>query len=136
MIYFNYSYVYTKIKNAIMPLTMPSVISIQNLIKTYPLAKGGKFNAVDGISFEVQQGEIFGILGPNGAGKTTTLEIIECLKQQSSGTVTVLGLDNLKQADEIKKRIGVQLQASQYLHHLSLGELLDLFRSLYSRKGA
>ncbi len=82
----------------------------------------------------MEKGEIFGILGPNGAGKTTTLEIIEGLKRQTSGQVEVLGFDNIKQTVEIKRRIGIQLQSSQYLHHLSLGELLDLFASLYGRK--
>ena len=105
---------------------MEEVIKVENLEKNYK-----SLPAVNDISFSVKRGEIFGILGPNGAGKTTTLEIIECLKPQTSGSVTVLGFDNLKNADEIKKRIGIQLQSSQYLHHLSLGELLDLFASLY-----
>ena len=109
---------------------MAHVIDVNNLQKTYKK----DFLAVKGTSFFVEKGEIFGILGPNGAGKTTTLEIIECLKPQTGGTVTVLGFDNLKQSAEIKKRIGVQLQSSQYLHHLSLGELLDLFASFYNQK--
>jgi ABC-2 type transport system ATP-binding protein len=116
---------------------MENVIEIHNLTKIFP--KKGKHSqsvtAVNGISFAVQKGEIFGLLGPNGAGKTTTLEIIEGLKQQTQGTVKVLGLDNLTQADEIKKSIGIQLQSSQYLHHLTLGELLDLFSSLYGKSG-
>jgi ABC-2 type transport system ATP-binding protein len=111
---------------------MQQIIIVQNLKKVYKLAKGKTLEAVKGVSFAVEKGEIFGILGPNGAGKTTTLEIIECLKPQTSGDVEVLGFDNLQSADDIKKRIGVQLQSSQYLHHLSLGELLDLFRSFYS----
>lgn len=117
---------------------MDTVIEAQNLKKIYPSpGKKEALHAVKGISFDVTQGEVFGILGPNGAGKTTTLEIIECLKPQTSGTVTVLGFDNLKNPDEIKKVIGAQLQSSQYLHHLSLGELLDLFSSFYaSRKNA
>ena len=111
---------------------MDKVIIVDGLSKDYPLNKGKKIlSALKGISFDVYKGEIFGILGPNGAGKTTTLEIIECLKSQTSGRVTVLGFDNLEAPDDIKKRIGVQLQSSQYLHHLSLGELLDLFRSFY-----
>jgi len=110
-----------------------NVIEVKNLKKTYPLAGGKTLEAVKGTSFSVAKGEIFGILGPNGAGKTTTLEIIEGLKAQSEGSVTVLGLDNLKQAQEVKRRIGIQLQSSQYLHHLSLGELLDLFASLYGQ---
>jgi ABC-2 type transport system ATP-binding protein len=110
---------------------MNSVIEVKNLKKTYKLAKGKTLEAVKDVSFSVEKGEVFGILGPNGAGKTTTLEIIEGLKQQTAGTVTVLGFDNLKQTEEIKKRIGVQLQSSQYLPYLTLGELLDLFASLY-----
>jgi len=115
---------------------MENVIEISNLVKVFP-KKGKskeKLTAVAGISFNVKKGEIFGLLGPNGAGKTTTLEIIEGLKPQTSGTVKVLSLDNIKNVDEIKKRIGIQLQSSQYLHHLTLGELLDLFGSLYGRK--
>lgn len=115
---------------------MQTVISVNNLKKTYPLAKvknGNKtFDAVKGTTFSVKKGEIFGILGPNGAGKTTTLEIIEGLKQQTSGVVEVLGFDNVKDAVNIKKRIGVQLQTSQYLPYLSLKELLNLFASLYN----
>lgn len=112
---------------------MQKVIEVFNLKKTFP-HKTGAVEAVRGTGFFVEKGEIFGILGPNGAGKTTTLEIIECLKPQTSGEVKVLGFDNLKHPDEIKKRVGVQLQSSQYLHHLSLGELLDLFASLYGGK--
>ena len=111
---------------------MNTVIEVRKLRKIYKLAKGKTLEAIKDIGFAVEKGEIFGILGPNGAGKTTTLEIVECIKPQTSGTVEVLGFDNLKSADEIKIRIGVQLQSSQYLHHLSLGELLDLFASLYS----
>ena len=112
---------------------MDKVIEVKDLKKAYPSPKGkAPLEALKGTSFEVARGEVFGILGPNGAGKTTTLEIIEGLKRQTSGVVTVLGLDNIESSDEIKKRIGIQLQSSQYLHHLSLGELLDLFASLYS----
>lgn len=118
---------------------MQPIIEIKNLKKTFHLAKPAKngsktFEAIKGTSFEVYKGEIFGILGPNGAGKTTTLEIIEGLKTQDSGTVTVLGMDNIEQSSEIKKKIGVQLQSSEYLPHVTLGELLDLFASLYGRK--
>ena len=119
---------------------MSNVIEITNLKKTYQLPRGDRkeagqttFDAVKGTSFSVQKGEIFGILGPNGAGKTTTLEIIEGLKSQTSGSVVVLGLDNKTHAEEIKKRIGVQLQSSEYMNLMSLGELLELFASLYKR---
>jgi ABC-2 type transport system ATP-binding protein len=118
---------------------MPNVIEVSNLKKTYDLPRKDRkagvttFEAVKGTNFSVEKGEIFGILGPNGAGKTTTLEIMEGLKEQTSGTVTVLGLDNLKQAAEVKKRIGVQLQASEYMSLMSLSELLELFASLYKK---
>ncbi|GAC1412777.1 MAG: ABC transporter ATP-binding protein [Candidatus Doudnabacteria bacterium] len=105
------------------------VIEVINLTKNYK-----DFEAVKGISFEVLKGEVFGILGPNGAGKTTTLEIIEGLKKQTSGTISVLGMDNLKNDKEIKKHIGVQLQSSEYLPYLKLREQLKLFGSLYGEK--
>lgn len=118
---------------------MPNVIEVSELKKVYKLPKKDRTNevsemeAVKGISFHVEKGEIFGILGPNGAGKTTTLEIIEAINKQTSGRVSVLGLDNLTKSTEIKKRIGVQLQSSQYLNLLSLEELLELFGSFYGQ---
>ncbi len=118
---------------------MSNVIEITNLKKVYNLPRQDRkdgvttFEAVKGTSFSVEKGEIFGILGPNGAGKTTTLEIIEGLTKQTSGTVTVLGLDNAKNVEEIKKRIGVQLQSSEYMTLMSLAELLELFASLYKK---
>lgn len=115
---------------------MSSVIEVQDLKKSYKLARptevgSRELEAVRGVGFSVQKGEIFGILGPNGAGKTTTLEIIEGIKKQTTGRVTVLGLDNITNSQDIKKRIGVQLQSSEYLPALSLVELLNLFGSLY-----
>lgn len=117
---------------------MEKIIEVRDLKKVYSLKKPeeeGKrtLEAVKELSFEVFRGEIFGILGPNGAGKTTTLEIIEGLNKQNSGNITVLGFDNLTETDKIKSKIGIQLQSSQYLHHLSLKELLDLFASLYQQ---
>jgi ABC-2 type transport system ATP-binding protein len=85
------------------------IITVKNLVKNY-----GDFNAVQDISFEVYEGEIFGLLGPNGAGKTTTLEIIETLRDKTSGQIMVDGFNIEKDADSIKKRIGVQLQAAGY----------------------
>ncbi|MFO0702550.1 MAG: ABC transporter ATP-binding protein [Candidatus Andersenbacteria bacterium] len=108
-----------------------AVITVDKLVKTY-----GSLRAVDGISFSVRRGEVFGLLGPNGAGKTTTLEIIESLKKRTSGTVDVLGLDPSKQRDAVKERIGVQLQAAAYYDELTLTELLDLFGSFYKKKRA
>ena len=119
---------------------MNNVIEIDNLKKVYDLPRKDRsngnttFEAVKGTSFTVEKGEIFGILGPNGAGKTTTLEIIEGLNKQTSGKVTVLGMDNTKQVEEIKRRIGVQLQSSEYMNLMSLAELLGLFASLYGKK--
>lgn len=104
------------------------IIKVENLVKKY-----GDFEAVKGISFEVQEGEIFGLLGPNGAGKTTTLEIIETLRKKTSGTVTVAGLDLDKDPQLIKNIIGVQLQAAGYYPNLSLKQIIDLFSGLYNR---
>ena len=105
------------------------IISVQDLVKNY-----GSFQAVKGISFEVYEGEIFGLLGPNGAGKSTTLEIIETLRDKTSGKVMVNGFDLDKQPDEIKKIIGVQLQSSGYYPNLNLVELIDLFNGMYNKK--
>jgi ABC-2 type transport system ATP-binding protein len=105
-----------------------TIISVNNLVKNY-----GKFEAVKGISFEVFEGEIFGLLGPNGAGKSTTLEIIETLREKTSGEVSVDGFNLDKDPNEIKKVIGVQLQTSGYYPGLNLSELIELFCGLYNR---
>lgn len=112
-----------------MDCLMNKVISVQNLTKNY-----GDFQAVRNISFDVHEGEIFGLLGPNGAGKSTTLEIIETLRQKTSGKVIVDGLDLDKDPGEIKKRIGVQLQSSGFYPGLTLIELIELFSGLYNKK--
>ncbi len=106
----------------------PVIISIKDLVKNY-----GSFKAVKGISFDVYEGEIFGLLGPNGAGKSTTLEIIETLREKTSGKVIVNGIDLDKQPDEIKKIIGVQLQSSGYYPNLNLTELIELFNGMYNK---
>jgi ABC-2 type transport system ATP-binding protein len=105
---------------------MIDIIEVKNLLKKF-----GDFTAVDNISFSVKQGEIFGILGPNGAGKTTTLEIIETLQKQTKGEVIVDGIDNLKHPWEVKSRIGVQLQSSNFYPELNLVELLKMFAAMY-----
>jgi ABC-2 type transport system ATP-binding protein len=107
---------------------MKKIIEVKNLVKNY-----GSFNAVKGISFDVYEGEIFGLLGPNGAGKSTTLEIIETLREKTSGEVLVDGFNLDKDANEIKKIIGVQLQTSGYYPGLNLTELIRLFAGLYNR---
>lgn len=104
------------------------IISVKELVKHY-----GNFEAVKGISFDVYEGEIFGLLGPNGAGKSTTLEIIETLREKTSGEVTVDGFNLDKQPNEIKKIIGVQLQTSGFYPNLNLVQLIDLFAGLYNR---
>lgn len=108
---------------------MKPIISIKELVKHY-----GNFAAVKGISFEVYEGEIFGLLGQNGAGKSTTLEIIETLRDKTSGEVMVGGFDLDRSPDEIKKIIGVQLQTSGFYPNLKLVELIELFGGLYNRK--
>ena len=108
---------------------MKPIISVKDLKKNY-----GKFEAVKGISFDVFEGEIFGLLGPNGAGKSTTLEIIETLRDKSSGKIIVDGLDLDVDASRIKKIIGVQLQTSGFYPGLNLLELIDLFCGLYITK--
>ena len=103
-----------------------AIISVNNLVKHYD-----DFKAVQGLSFEVYENEIFGLLGPNGAGKTTTLEIIETLRSKTSGEVLVDGMNIDTDANAIKQIIGVQLQAAGYYPNLNLVELLELFAGLY-----
>jgi ABC-2 type transport system ATP-binding protein len=107
---------------------MKKIIEVQSLEKKY-----GDFTAVKGISFSVNEGEIFGLLGPNGAGKSTTLEIIETLREKTGGKVFVDGIDLDMQPNEIKKIIGVQLQTSGYYPGLNLTELIKLFSGLYNQ---
>ena len=108
---------------------METAIRVEGLVKRY-----GSFTAVDQVSFTVNRGEIFGILGPNGAGKTTTLEIIEGLQTPSQGRVTVLDLDISRRRNEVKARIGVQLQSSAYFDYLSLQEILSLLGTFYPKR--
>ena len=103
-----------------------SIIEVQNLVKDY-----GDLKAVDGLTFSVEEGEIFGLLGPNGAGKTTTLEIIETLLEPTTGVVSVDGLDVRRQPAEVKRRIGIQLQSAGFYPYLNLQELLEMFGFLY-----
>jgi ABC-2 type transport system ATP-binding protein len=105
---------------------MESTISVTELRKHY-----GETRAVDGVSFEVQRGEFFGILGPNGAGKTTTLEIIEGLRKPDGGTVRVLGEVPWPRNTRLAPRIGVQLQASAFFERLTAREQIRTFAELY-----
>jgi ABC-2 type transport system ATP-binding protein len=105
-----------------------TVISCRDVRKTY-----GAVRAVDGVTFEVRQGEIFGLLGPNGAGKTTTVEMLEGLRTPDDGSLEVLGIDVAAHPDALKERIGVALQTAELYPKLTVVEVIDLFRSFYRR---
>jgi ABC-2 type transport system ATP-binding protein len=105
---------------------MTNVIQVQHLRKTY-----GATVAVDDLSLEVQEGEIFGMVGPNGAGKTTTIECLEGMRRFDGGEIRVLGMDPVRQEHELRYVIGTQLQKSQLPDQLTVGEVLDLFASFY-----
>jgi ABC-2 type transport system ATP-binding protein len=104
------------------------VIRVSGLHKHY-----GDTHAVDGVSFEVAAGTVFGLLGPNGAGKTTTVEVLEGLRAPDSGEVHVLGIDAVHHPDDLKARIGVSLQTAALYPKLTVVEVLDLFRGFYPR---
>ncbi len=105
------------------PTAAGPVIRVRDLHKSY-----GQLHAVDGVSFEVERGEVFGLLGPNGAGKTTTVEVLEGLRKPDSGEVSVLGVDAVHAPDQLKARIGVSLQTAALYPKLTVVEVLDLFR--------
>jgi ABC-2 type transport system ATP-binding protein len=107
---------------------MRSVIQVSGVRKTY-----GSTVAVDEVSFEVNDGEIFGLIGPNGAGKTTTMECIEGLRTPDRGSISVLGLDPFRQVYKLQDRIGVQLQQAQLQKRIKVWEAVDLWASLYQK---
>lgn len=107
-------------------MTTP-IIEINNIVKRY-----GDTIAVDGISFNVHEGEIFGLLGPNGAGKTTTMECVEGTRTLDSGVVSVFGLDPIRDLNALNERMGVQLQESQLQKRIKVGEAMMLWSSLYT----
>jgi ABC-2 type transport system ATP-binding protein len=104
----------------------PSVIAVSGLSKHY-----GTLRAVDRVTLDVQQGEIFGLIGPNGAGKTTTMECIEGLRAPDAGRVSVLGLDPRRETAALLPRIGVQLQEAQLQKRVTVREAIDLWSALY-----
>ncbi|THV26819.1 ABC transporter ATP-binding protein [Glycomyces paridis] len=103
-----------------------AIIEVHDLTKSY----AGR-TVLGGVSFSVEEGEVFGILGPNGAGKTTAVECVEGLRRPDSGTVKVLGLDPRRDARALRERIGVQLQQTQLPENLKVWEALDLYASFY-----
>jgi ABC-2 type transport system ATP-binding protein len=105
-----------------------SILQVENLVKHY-----GEVQAVRGVSFSVEEGEVFGLLGPNGAGKTTTVEILEGLRTPDSGRVSVCGLDPQKSPEALKHEIGAALQSTSLPDKLKVMEALKLFGSFYKR---
>src|SRR5438445_13459455 len=105
---------------------MPSVVQVNDLRKRY-----GEIEAVRGISFQVESGEVFGLLGPNGAGKTTTVEVLEGLRKADGGSAVVAGVDVFTDPSEVKRRIGVQLQASAFPDNLTAKETVNFFATCY-----
>jgi ABC-2 type transport system ATP-binding protein len=108
---------------------MTQVIEVAGVRKTY-----GRTVAVDEASFNVLEGEIFGLIGPNGAGKTTTMECIEGLRKPDRGAIKVLGLDPFRQVYQLQERVGVQLQQAQLQKRIKVWEAVDLWASLYRKK--
>jgi ABC-2 type transport system ATP-binding protein len=103
-----------------------AVVDVRDLKKTY-----NKVVAVDGINFTVERGEIVGLLGPNGAGKTTTIECLEGLREFDSGSISVLGINPVKDGPALRKRIGMQLQESALPNDIKVWEAMDLYASFY-----
>src|SRR6516162_2017856 len=109
---------------------MPNpVLQVENLVKRY-----GEVEAVRGVSFSVEQGEVFGLLGPNGAGKTSTIEVLEGLRVPDGGRISVCGLDPQKNPNELKREIGAALQSTSLPDKIRVSEALRLFASFYQRK--
>jgi len=103
-----------------------AIIEVKGLVKRY-----GNFAAVDGIDFQVHEGEVFGLLGPNGAGKTTTMEMIEGLRRPDEGMAIVAGFDTKKDLKKVKEVIGVQLQSTSLFDLLHVDEIIRMYASFY-----
>ena len=108
-----------------------TIVEVDSLVKQY-----GELNAVDGVSFKINEGDVFAFLGPNGAGKTTTVEILECLRPLTSGTAKIFGYDVTRTEDEkeIKKRIGVLPQDYNALDKLTVKENIELIADMYEKR--
>jgi len=107
---------------------LPAIVAVRELTKRY-----GAIEAVRGVDFDVEDGEIFGLLGPNGAGKTTTVEILEGLRRADGGRAEVAGVDVSRDPAGVKARIGVQLQQSAFPEHLTAREVIEFFGVCYGR---
>jgi ABC-2 type transport system ATP-binding protein len=107
---------------------MDKIVEVEGLRKRY-----GATVAVDGVTFAVQEGEIFGMVGPNGAGKTTTIECLEGLRKPDQGMIRVLGLDPQRESHALRERIGMQLQQSNLPERMKVWEALDLYASFYPK---
>ncbi len=107
---------------------MDAIVQVEGLRKVY-----GATVAVDGVSFEVSEGEIFGMVGPNGAGKTTTIECLEGLRKPDAGTVCVLGVDPQRESQTLREHTGMQLQQSNLPDRMKVWEALDLYASFYPK---
>ena len=114
-----------------MPGRARPVIQVSNFTKTYK-----SFVAVDDVSFDVYDGEIFGLIGPNGAGKTTTMECVEGLRTPDGGRISVLGLDPFRDVHMLQQRVGVQLQEAQLQKRIKVKEAVHLWTVLYGRKAS
>lgn len=110
-------------------MSTQSAVVVNGLTKQY-----GRTIALDRICFEVERGEIFGVLGRNGAGKTTLIEILEGIRTATNGSIQVLGFDPGKELDQIKQRVGIQLQASSFFRRLRVIEVIEQFRTYYARR--
>jgi ABC-2 type transport system ATP-binding protein len=108
-------------------VTPGPALAVKGLKKSY-----GDVRAVDGLDLEVNSGECFGLLGPNGAGKTTTIEICEGLLERDSGDLEILGMTWERDGDQLRNRLGIQLQDTQLSEKLTVTETLMLFRSFYN----
>jgi len=109
------------------PIDKDYIIKVKDLYKTY-----GDITAINGISFKVKKGEVFGMLGPNGAGKTTTLEILETIRNYDSGIACINGLEVKDNQKIIKSNIGIQLQSNSFFDYLTLEETINLYSKIYS----
>ncbi len=108
---------------------MNTAVTVEDLHKRY-----GEVRAVDGISFTIERGEIFGLLGPNGAGKTTTVEMIEGLRNPDSGSIHVCGMDVTESLQRVKEVLGVQLQSTTIENKIRVGEVVELFGGYYEKR--